>query len=50
MSIKCCNHMKMPDPNTKSLLAQDELELLGSMLQFNKDIFAWTHLDMPESI
>ena len=32
---------------TSSLLAQDELELLGNMFQCNKDIFAWTHSDMP---
>ena len=25
---------------------QDELELLGSMFQCNKDIFSWTHLNM----
>ena len=28
---------------TNFLLAQDELELLGNMLQRNKDIFVWTH-------
>ena len=32
---------------SSSLLAQDELELLGNMFQCNKDIFAWTHSDMP---
>ncbi|KAL6313355.1 hypothetical protein AAG906_001066 [Vitis piasezkii] len=32
---------------TSSLLTQEELELLESMLKRNKDIFAWTHSDMP---
>ena len=32
---------------TSSLLTQEELELLESMLKCNKDIFAWTHSDMP---
>ncbi|RVW15509.1 hypothetical protein CK203_096438 [Vitis vinifera] len=31
---------------TSSLLTQDELELLGSVFQLNKDIFAWAHSDM----
>ena len=32
---------------TSSLLAHNELELLRNMLQHNKDIFVWTHSNMP---
>nr|CAN66079.1 hypothetical protein VITISV_018658 [Vitis vinifera] len=32
---------------TSSLLTQEELELLESMLKRNKDVFTWTHSDMP---
>ncbi|RVW42656.1 hypothetical protein CK203_098275 [Vitis vinifera] len=32
---------------TSSLLTSDELELLESVFQWNKDVFAWTHSDMP---
>ena len=31
---------------TSSLLTSDELELLESVFQWNKDVFAWTHSDM----
>lgn len=29
------------------LLAPDELKLLESVLQQNRDVFTWTHSDMP---
>ena len=32
---------------TSSLLTSVELELLESVFQWNKDVFAWTHSDMP---
>ena len=31
-----------------SLLAPKELKILKSVFQHNKDIFFWTHYDMPE--
>ncbi|RVW87629.1 hypothetical protein CK203_041135 [Vitis vinifera] len=32
--------------SSHSFLTPDELELLESVLQRNKDVFAWTHSDM----
>ena len=33
---------------TNSLLAPEELKVLENMLQQNKDVFTWTHSDMPK--
>lgn len=44
----CLSHETDQITYTSSLLTQDELELLGNMLQHNKDIFAWTHSNMLE--
>lgn len=43
----CLSHYTDQITYTRSLHTQEELELLRNMLQRNKDIFPWTHMDMP---